>query len=290
MASKAIAAVLMWAVSSGLVEAQAAHVAFLVMGKTTNHRQAVSGQLSLLNYHFFAEIFPKPGAGQVTEASLRFPDGHRQGFEDLGYVLEVHGGRYDDEAELDELYPNGDYSFAFTTPSGRVDPRVLSVRGTGKGKSRIPPPARITLAQEGRVVSPDAIDANEDLTVTWTPFRTGSKDPNGIVDDLVFVVVADCHGEKIEHSGRPFEGTPFLTFEATEYVIPSVKLVPGRPYQMSIEHAKVDTSKEDGIVGLVTYASTTFLDFRTAGVGDGASGCPDVMPKFDAGQTDRSGR
>lgn len=292
MLGKALAAVAIWVLASTLVRAQAEHVSFLVMGKTTNHRQLASGELSLLNYHFFAEIFPKPGPGQgeVTEASLRFPDGHWQAFEDLGYVLEVHGGRYDNEADLDELYPNGDYTFAFTTPGGRVEGRVLSIRGTGEGESRIPAPARITLSQRGEVVSPDAVSADEDLEVTWTPFQTGEGDPQGIVDDLIFVVVADCHGERIEHSGRPFEGRPFLTFETRDYVVPGNKLVPGRPYQMSVEHAKVDTSRESGLVGLVTYASTTFLDFRTRGGVDEAAGCPDMMPKFDAGQTDRPGR
>jgi hypothetical protein len=54
---------------------------------------------------------------------------------------------------------------------------------------------------------------------------------------------------------------------------------------MFVEHASVDASEEEGIVGLVTYASTTFLDFRTTGVPSGS--CPEVMPAFDGGQTDR---
>lgn len=290
MTGKALALIAIWASSAGSLQGQADYVSFLVMGKTTNHRQATSGDLSLLNYHFFAEIFPKHGEGEVTEALLRFPDGRPQTFEDLGYVLEVHGGRYDNEEDLDALYPNGDYSFAFATPGGRVNDRVLSIRGTGEGASRIPAAPRITLSQRGGVVSPRTIRSNEDLEVTWSPFRAGERDPNGIVDDLIFVVVADCHGERIEHSGRPFEGAHFLTFETSRYVVPAQRLEPGRPYQMSVEHAKVDTSREDGIVGLVTYASTTFLDFRTTGAADGASACPDVMPKFDAGQTDRPGR
>lgn len=35
---------------------------------------------------------------------------------------------------------------------------------------------------------------------------------------------------------------------------------------VTVEHAKVDTSTEDAMVGLVTYAATTFLEFRTTGV------------------------
>jgi hypothetical protein len=260
------------------------HVRFLVMGKTTNHRESSSGELKLLNYHFFAEIFPTK-AGEVTEASLTFPDGEVQGFEDLGDVLEVHGKRFDGEEALDALYPGGDYRLRFATPGGTVE-RALRMKGSEEGRSRIPPPPVIRLFQEGVPVSPEAVDPSRDLTVRFSPFASGRPDPNGIVDDLVFVVLGNCRGEKTVHSGRPFESTPFLTYRANEYVLPREKLAPGEPHQVSVEHAIVDTSREGGIVGLVTYASTTFLDFQTTGRSAGPP-CPPVMPGFDPGQTDR---
>lgn len=272
-------------VSSG---AQQEHVSFLVMGKTTNHRQSdeVPGaKPTLLNFHFFAEIFVKDG-GAVSGATLSFPDGRVQEFEDLGFVQEVHGGRYDRESELDRSYPNGDYTFRFETPGGVDAGRVLSVRGTGEGRSRIPRAVVVTLSQDGREVSPNAVDPGEDLEITWSEFDTGASDPNGIVDDLLFAVVGNCHGEKIVHSGRPFEGTPYLTYETKRYVVASEKLAPGEPHQLFVEHARVDTSEEDGVVGLVTYAATTFLDFHTTGTASGPV-CPPSMPKMDAGQTDR---
>ena len=287
--------------SFATAEAQQDQVTFLVMGKTTNHRQSADGAMSLLNYHFFAEIFVKDG-GSVTDASLGFPDGRTQPFTDLGFVQEVHGGRYDAESELDRAYPNGDYTFRFDTPSGNLPGRVLSVRGTGStgstgptgstgstggGQSRIPRAVRITLRQGGREVSPNAVDPDKDLEVTWSAFVTGEADPNGIVDDLMFTVLGDCHGEKTVHSGRPFEGTPYLTYTTRNYVVPAEKLAPGEPHQLFVEHAKVDTSTDDGLVGLVTYAATTFLDFRTTGVATGAP-CPPSMPKMDQGQTDRN--
>lgn len=261
------------------------HVSFLVMGKTTNHRQVPGGPMRLLNYHFFAEIFVREG-GRVADASLTFPNGAVQGFEDEGYVLELHGGRYDDEKTLDRLYPNGVYRFLYETPAGVVHSRLLEVRGTGEGKSRIPDPPRITLVQEGREISSESVDPEKDLAVTWSEFRDGAPDANGIVDDLVFVVLGNCRGEKTVHSGRPFEGTPYLTFQTTEYVIPKEKLAPGEPHQMFVENAVVDTSRENGVVGLVTYAATTFLDFRTTGDPSGPT-CPAEMPRIDQGQTDR---
>ena len=265
--------------------AQEDDVTFLVMGKTTNHRQSAAGSMTLLNYHFFAEIFVKPG-GSVTNAELHFPGGTSQAFEDLGFVQEVHGGRYQVESELDRLYPNGGYTFRFDTPSGSAT-RTLAIRGTGGGQSRIPEAARITLRQGDSDVSPKAVDPAEDLEVRWSPFVTGEADPNRIVDDLVFAVMGDCHGEKTVHSGRPFEGTPYLSYTTRRYVIPAEKLSPGEPHQLFVEHAKVDTSFDNGVVGMVTYASTTFLDFQTTGMATGEP-CPASMPKMDQGQTDRN--
>lgn len=267
--------------------AQKEHVTFLVMGKTINYRQQSDGTIAPLNYHFFAEVFVRDG-GTVTNASLDFPDGSTQDFEDLGYVMELHGGRYVSEAELDANYPNGDYRVSFDTPSGSIDDRVLTIRGTGEGVSRIPPAASILLHQRGRRVSPERIDPSADLLVRWTDFELGEADVNGILDDLTFVVMADCRGEKRVHSGRPFEGTDYLTYADSELVIPAARLAPGETHQLSLEHAKVDTSRESEIVGLVTYAATTFLDFQTTGESRRAPcPAPSEMPRFDQGQTDR---
>ena len=263
--------------------AQAQPVSFLVMGKTTNHRQDPSTSArTLLNYHFFAEIFVREGGG-VTDASLSFPGGSEQRFDDLGFVLELHGGRYGDEGALDRSYPAGAYRFRYRTPAGAVD-RVMELKP--EGRAGIPPPARIVLRQEGRNVPADSVDSAKDLVVTWSEFEGGAADPNGILDDLIFVVLGDCRGEKTVHSGRPFEGKPFLTYATKEYVIPKEKLRAGEPHQMFVEHATVETSEEEGVVGLVTYASTTFLDFRTRGDTPGPP-CPPRMPPIDQGQTDR---
>jgi hypothetical protein len=256
------------------------HVSFLVMGKTTNHRQSETGDPRLLNYHFFAEIFVREG-GRVTDASLLFPGGEAQPFENGSSVLELHGGRFAEEAALDRAYPEGAYSLRFLTPEGPIRDRRLLLRG-----SRIPKAPRITFAQEGNTASPRSVDPAKDLTIHWSELESDGPDPNGILDDLIFVVVGNCHAERVVHSGRPFEGTPFLTFRAKAYTIPAGTLAPGEHHQMFVEHAAVDTSRENGIVGLVTYASTTFLDFETVGTPVGRP-CPEEMPPFDGGQTDR---
>ncbi len=222
--------------------------------------------------------------GRVSDASLLFPFGAAQPFEDGSTVLELHGGRFEDENELDRAYPPGEYSLRFLTPDGPIEGRRLRLRG-----SRIPKAPRITLVQDGKTVSLESIDPTKDLNVHWSTLESAGPDPNGILDDLIFVVIGNCRAERVVHSGRPFEGTPFLTYRSKEYTIPAGTLAPGEPHQMFVEHAAVDTSREEGIVGLVTYASTTFLDFETAGVPAGRP-CPEEMPAFDGGQTDRRRR
>ena len=273
----------MWAgllLMASVVSAPKDHVSFIVMGKTTNHRQSASGEIGLLNYHFFAEIFVREG-GRVSEAGLIFPGGEAQSFEDRGEVLELHGGRFESEEALDRKHPAGGYRLHFQTGDGSGAGWLLRMH-----RSRIPMPPRIALLQEEKAASPLSIDPSKDLTVRWSEFEGARSDPKGIVDDLVFVVVGNCHAEKVVHSGRPFEGTPFLTYRTKEYAIPGGTLSPGEDHQMFVEHASVDTSEEDGIVSLVTYAATTFLDFQTLGSPSGRS-CPENMPPFDGGQTDR---
>jgi hypothetical protein len=273
----------MWSaflVFAAVVSAPRDHVSFLVMGKTTNHRQSESGDLTLLNYHFFSEIFVREG-GRVTGASLTFPEGEVRAFDDRGAVLELHGGRFEAEEELDRMYPAGDYALRFATPAGAVEGRLLRMNS-----SRIPKPPRITLLQEGTPAQPQSIDSSKELTVRWSEFEGARTDAGGILDDLVFVVIGNCRAERVVHSGRPFEQTPFLTYKEKEYRIPGGKLSPGEDHQMFVELASVDTSEEEGIVGLVTYASTTFLDVKTLGSPAGPP-CPAPMPPFDGGQTDR---
>ena len=93
-------------------------ITFVVAGKTSNHRQNYRGEVSALNYHFFAEIFLQEG-GIVTVSSIETPlaEGVRVPFQDSGYAMEMHGGRYASEAELEASYPDGDYVFRYTAPS-----------------------------------------------------------------------------------------------------------------------------------------------------------------------------
>jgi hypothetical protein len=262
-------------------------ITFVVAGKTSNHRQQADGRVNALNYHFFAEIFLQEG-GRVTDATMLAPNygATPAPLGDSGYALEYHGGRYASEAELEQAYPDGEYVFEYTAPStGHVTQSVTlkNPKPTGSG---LPAAPRIMLAQGGKSVAPDAIDPAVDLRVSWSEFTEGGADPARIMDDLLFVIMADCQGERRAHSGRPFENTPYLTYADSHFDIAAELLVPASAYQLSVEHAVLDTSSEHGVIGFATFASTTFLDLRTTGNAVAGESCDTLRKPFDAGQTD----
>lgn len=255
-------------------KAMAEPASFLVMGKTSNYRQAGDGDLRLLNHHAFAEIFLNPGEA-VSDPHLITPTGRDLPFSGTGAVLEAHGGRYATADDLARAFPDGPYVIRYNGTD-----RPLSMRADAT--YRLPPPVTITLRQGGRVVAPAAVRAHQDLTISWSLFTAGAADPNGIVDDLIFVVFGDCAGTKLLHSGAPFTGKPYLTYRARDLVIPAALIAPGQTYQVTVELARVRTARVDGVPVLATLATTSFLDLAT----DGAALSTRCAP-IDKGQTDR---
>ncbi len=263
-----------------------ADVSFYVLVKSSNWAQATDGSLTLLNYHFFSEIFLEEG-GSVTSASLSGPGLADQGarFEDRGSNWYFEGGHFDTVEEADAAYPNGSFSFDLSTPSVQLQDLELSLAGPD-GQTDIPAPITIHLSQGGAPVSPVAVDAEQDLVVGWSEYSNGATDPRGIVDDMIFVVLADCHGERIFHTGLPFQGD-YTTFETTEVRVPAERLRPGHPYSAFVEFPHVADSRTDqGVPGFTSFATASYLDVRTTGQG-GDEGCPEVAPPMDTGQTDR---
>ena len=262
-------------------------ITFVVVGKTGNFSQSAGGTVSALNYHFFAEIFIQEN-GRIKQAALLTPDNPFEGiaFSDSGYALEMHGGRYPNEIELEHHYPDGNYIFRYDTPSTGLLEQPIALANSASDSSRLPDAPHIILSQNGRLISPHLIQADLPLTVTWSTFEQGNQDPLGIVNDLVFVIMGDCHGNRISHSGRPFENAPYLDYAATEFIIPAEHLLAENAYQLSVEHAIVDTTITKGVPGIATFATTTFLDIMTLGRASGEAACPEILKNFDAGQTD----
>ena len=262
-------------------------VLFVVLGKTANYRQSSQEHHKLLNYHFFAEIFLKD-KGRVRKPVLITPGGASTlVFTGDDSVLEVHGGRYQSESELNDAFPDGTYIFSYRLSDNTLLNESVMIKN-GSGNTRIPEPVIIYLTQKEKKVKPSQVDPNIDLTVRWSQFKSGNADPNNLVDDLVFVVTGNCHGKRIDHSGGPFGNSPYLTFASKEYIIPASKLIAGESFQLFVEHAEMDSSIYRNIPEIATYAATSFIDIRTTGEkSKHTKKCPAIMPAMDGGQTDR---
>lgn len=264
--------VLIAGTTASISEAQEEDVLFVVLGKMSLYSQARDGELTLRNHHFVAEIMPKVG-GKVLGGELwrRDDPSDRYRFESEGEAFLAHGGRFDAPDELHEAHPDGEYVFTYETATGQVDAQVLSLARRPNIESALEA-ARITLTQASRPASAGAIRPDQDLEVRWTLAPEMAAQPGGLVDDLIFVLAFNCFGERIAHSGRPFQGGSFLTYRDDTFVIPAEALSSGLRYSLIVEQATADTSEHEGIPGIATYATLTFVDFETAG--DATRTCP----------------
>ena len=245
--------------------AQERDVSFVAAIKGSRYDQPHDGKPELTRYFFFTEIFLASG-GNASDASLR-----RVGSEDppwrfdaQGDVLAFAGGYFSSLEELDAAFPEGRYQLDLDSPSGALSAQPLEFAAI-QGQ-RLPRPVTISLLQDGIGVAPNDVDPVEELSVTWSEYEQGRADPNAIVDDLIFVILTDCHGKIVSHSGRPFAGTPFLTYAIDSYAVPKGSLAPGLPYTLVVEHASVvNSDQSQGVPVFASYATVTYLEFRTSG-------------------------
>ncbi len=266
--------------------AQEQHADYVVLGKSINHRQSMAGDLNLLNSVFFAEIFLTKD-GQVTNGYLQGPGDAAVGLRfPEGKIQFLAGTRQYSIEALTEHYPDTTYHFNFDTPDGNVRGLPATFR-RDEGEMRNPGPIEIYLYQNGATADPAAIDPDHDLVVRWSKFAKGSADPRGTIDDMIYVIVGDCMGNEIEHSGHAISNPDALTYAASEFVIPAAKLHAGQPFQLEVEHSNMDTDVWNNIEIIVTYAATSFLDVQATGTDAQARGCPATPYAMDGGQTDR---
>ncbi len=251
--------------------AQKRDVSFVAAIKGSRYNQPLDGKPELTRYFFFTEI-SLAGGGVVTDATLRkvgSPSDPAQdppwSFETQGDVLTFGGGFFPGVEELDAAFPDGRYQLDFDSPSGGLSAQTIEFSPVAE-KYRVPEPVTISLAQDGSRVAPSRVDPDQELTVQWSEFVQGRSDPHGVVDDLIFVILSDCHGDIVSHSGRPLAGAPFLTYEAESYPVPTGSLAPGLPYTLVVEHASVvNSDRSQGVPVFASYATVTYLQFRTSG-------------------------
>jgi len=251
----------------GQARAQQQDVTFFVIGKHANFNQLPHAELKPVDFSFFSEIFLTAN-GNAEAAFLETPGGERIRFRDQRQadgpekdnLLLISGAkRFTNYAELQSWYPDGTYGIEFNTPGGPVKDAQLSF----PNKS-LPRPPQLTLRQDGAPVC-GMVDPDRNLDVSWSKFVQGSADENGILDDLIFVILEDHTGMRVSHSGRPFENGRYLTFADTTYEIKAQAMQAGEQYTLSVEHASLnDTKMIDGVAAMTTSAVTTSLKFRTS--------------------------
>jgi hypothetical protein len=253
---------LAWIFVTGAAPAQQTEVTFFVIGKHANFSQTSTGDRHPVDYSFFSEIF-LADKGEASGAVLTFPTGERVNYTDMrsasgasrdNILLYSGAERFAQLAELQQRYPDGTYHVTFDTPGGPITDAALRFDAR-----RLPRPAviRVAQGQKGNCVK---LVPNVDAIVTWGRFAEGAADENGILDDLVFVILTDADGMRVAHSGRPFSGKPYLTYADSSFTIDGASIVANRDYTLSVEHAILDdTSRPGGIPAFTTRAVTTKL-------------------------------
>lgn len=257
MRLRTFAAGLLW-LCAATAGAQQEHVTFLVIGKHASYEQAPPSPPEPVDFSFFSEIFLTPN-GDASDATLAVPGGSPVAFEDRraapdgrrDNLLSVTGrSRYSSFGALQQDYPDGHYVVAFDTPTGSVS-AALEFQ-----ERPLPQAPVVQIRQAGRAC--DELLPGVDATVSWERFAHGRDDPNGILDDLVFVILEDADGRRVAHSGRPFGSETYLTHRAEHFVVDGAVLEAGERYTLSVEHALLDdTTQFDGIPAFTTRAVTT---------------------------------
>jgi hypothetical protein len=245
--------------------AQEKDLSFVAAIKGSRFDQGPDQNLTLSRYFFFTEIFLSKG-GWATEASLKRADSSEDPwrFETDEEVLTFAGGYFPTLEELDNAFPDDRYILDVTTPSGALQDQIIAFAPPGTDY-RLPDPVTIRLMQDGKKVSPQQVNPEKLLIITWSEFEAGRADPNGIVDDLIFVIVTDSNGKRCAHSGRPFSGSSFLTYETDSYGISPERLEPDMSYTAVVEHARViNSDTAQSVPVFASYATVTYMTFQTS--------------------------
>lgn len=261
-------------------------ITFFVIGKHANFAQSANDELEPVDFSFFSEIF-FTADGDARDAFLNLPTGERIRFRDQRRVegpgqdnlLLISGARrFSSYSELQSWYPDGIYEIEFDAPSGSIRNGTLEFPQDG-----LPDPPQVSLWQDGVELRGPA-DPKRPLEVRWSEFTQGGADENGILDDLIFAILEDETGLRVSHSGRPFEGGPYLTYADSSTTIAPSAMRAGREYTLSVEHAVLsDTKKFNEVPAMTTYAVTTQMKFRTMAdrVAEAAAGTDRRRPGTD---------
>lgn len=248
-------------------------VLFLVLGKMSIYLQSANGEHTLRDHHFVAEIMPKEN-GTILGGTLTSKNDPNFSlpFNPEGQQFLAHGERVMVADELHDAHPDGTYIFNYQTRNGKMEDQLLTIKRRPT-TDIMPEPATLTLSQNSIKIAAHMVNPEQDLTISWTPMKGNTKVKKSELADLIFVLGFDCFGNNIAHSGRPYNGNPYLTYEDSSYTIPAANLKAGISYNLIVEQATADVERYQGVPGIATYATLTFLDANTTGTAAGET-CP----------------
>lgn len=251
-------------------------VLFLVLGKMSLYDQNSDGEIALKNHHFVAEIMPKKGRKIIGGTLTSEIDPNKiLTFNSEGIAFLAHGERVLDPEELHENHPDGVYLFDYETQSGVMKAQrvVLTRRST---IDQMPDAAKVSVTQNAEKVAFNSINPDLDLHLSWEAMPGNTKLENSDLADLIFVLGFNCRGENIAHSGRPYQGGKYLTYEDSGFVIPATSLYAGIDYTVIVEQATADVDIYKGVPAIATYATLTFIKIQTVGQAASGEQCPDA--------------
>lgn len=255
----------LFAMSSGMA-AYADDVRFTLLEKSASYEMDEAGELHLVRNEFVSEtILAEDGAivdGTIKRAGSVEPIFELKASESF---FNRYANTYEDFAALDKAHPNTGYVVNILGRNSNITDLSLTFVGP-EGKEQLPDPIRITLLQENKETGFAQVDPGKDLHLVWSEFSKGAADPRGILDDLVFAIVSDCHGNSVSRSGIPFIMPEHLTYRADKYVIPADRLQPGLKHEVTVIHVNgLDTKQTGGTIAMVSYNTNTKMYFRTTG-------------------------
>ena len=250
--------------------AQADDVRFTLLEKGATHEMDEAGELHLVRIEFVSETILTEG-GAIVDGTVKHAGSAAPIFElePSDSFFNRYAGSYVDFAALDKAHPNTGYVVNIRGRNSNIKDITLTFGGP-EGKEQYPDPIRITLLQENEETGITQVDPDKDLRLVWSGFSKGAADPRGLLDDLIFALVSDCHGNSVSRSGIPFIMPEYLTFRADGHVVPADRLQPGLRHEVTVIHVNgVDTGQVGATIAMASYNATTKMQFRTTGETDG---------------------
>lgn len=252
--------------------------------KYVTYEQSPDGTLQVTDHHFLAEVCyrdPVQLAGRTATLSTGEPPAVLATYRSddprtftNGFYYTRKSKSYDSLAALERAHPStGCYVWELQGADVRRTLAPIRIGGP-EGRTAIPEPSPIFLAQRGSPVTPQGgIDHDEPLMISWRPFRSGVRREETQWQDLIFVLVSDREGRVVYTGGAPGAAGGFLDFTKTSTVVPAGVLAARTGYVAFISCVKyVDYNVSLGIEQLACNSFAVELPIATRG-GDGPAPC-----------------